>query len=296
MYNKEINMKHFELEEIARFAEGKVKDSEQETFIRHLAECGECFKAYTDTLKFIEEEDKKRFTLEFPNLEKIKTALHRFGQDIRTLVRNRRPVLVPVFAALVIVFLMVPYILNILHEKRIENAKIQQISMDIENIGTQGFAPTGNKPAAALRAGIFVEDLTLVVNAGGNENFKRKIAKMLGSQLKIFTGAENPLLRELENIEKKNLPGTVQRIQELLKHRSLTEFFGLGRFIENSLLLLLENKLPPQADIEKYLTIVREQDLPQGVLKNLEELKTVKNVEQGKKACIAIKNIFLELR
>jgi len=287
-------MKHFEHEEIARFAEGKVKDSEQETFIRHLAECGECFKAYTDTLKFIEEEYKKRFTLKFPNLEKIKTALHRFGQDMRTLVRNRRPVLVPVFAASIIVLLMVPYILNILHEKRIENAKIQQISMDIENIGAQGFAPSGNKPAAALRAGIFVEDLTLVVNAGGNEDLKTKITKMLGSQLKIFTGAENPLLRELENIEKKNLPGMAQRIQELLKHRSLTEFFGFGRFIENSLLLLFENKLPPQADIEKYFAIAREQDLPQGVLKNLEELKTTKSVDQSKKSCIAIKNIFLE--
>jgi len=166
--------------------------------------------------------------------------------------------------------------------------------MDIENIGTQGFAPSGNKPAAALRAGIFVEDLTLVVNAGGNENLKRKITKMLGSQLKIFTGAENSLLGELAAIEKKNLPRIVQRIQDLVKHRSLVELFGFGRFIENSLLLLFENKLPPQADIEKYLIIAREQDLPQGVLNNLEELKTVKNVEQGKKACIAIKNIFLE--
>ena len=68
-------MKHFEPEELARFVEGKVKNSEQETFIRHLAECGECFKAYSDTLKFIEEKYKKRFRLKFPNLEKIKMAI-----------------------------------------------------------------------------------------------------------------------------------------------------------------------------------------------------------------------------
>jgi hypothetical protein len=287
-------MKHFEPEELARFAEGKVKDSEQETFIRHLAECGECFKAYSDTLKFIEEEYKKRFTLKFPNLEKIKTALHRFWQDMRTWVRNRKPVLVPVFAALIIVFLMVPYVLNILHEKRITDTKIQQIGMDIENIGTQGFAPTGNKPAAALRTGIFVEDLTLVVNAGGNEDLKTKITKMLNSQLKIFADEENSLLRELADIEKKNLPGIVQRIPDLLGHQSLTQLFGFGRFIEHSLLLTFENKLPPKSDIEKYLTISREHSLPQGVIKNLEKLKTNKSAEQGKKYCIAIKNIFLE--
>ncbi len=287
-------MKHFEPEELARFVEGKVKDAEQETFIKHLAECGECFKAYTDTLKFIEEEYKKRFTLKFPNLEKIKMAIHRFWQDMRAWVRNRRPVLVPVFAASIIVLLIVPYFLNTLHEKRIENAKLLQIGLDIENIGTQGFAPTGNEPAAALRAGIFVEDLTLVVNAGGNEDLKRKITKMLGSQLKIFASQENPLPREPEDIEKKNLPGLVQRIRDLLKQRSLTELFGFGRFLEHSLLLTFEKKLPAPGDLEKYLTLAREQDLPQGVLKNLEELKTTKSVEQGKKYCIAIKNIFLE--
>lgn len=287
-------MKHFEPEELARFAEGKVKDSEQETFIRHLAECGECFKAYSDTLKFIEEEYKKKFTLKFPNLEKIKTALHHFWQGMRTLVRNRRPVLVPVFAALIIVLLMVPYFLNILHEKRIETVKIQQIGMDIENIGSRRFAPTGNKPTAALRAGLFVEDLTLMVNAGGNAGLKSKITKILNSQLKILIGKENPLLKELAAIEKKSLPGIVQRIPDLLGQRSLVQLFWFGRFIENSLLLTFENKLPPQADIEKYLTIAREHGLPQGVLRNLEKLKTVKNVEQGKKYCIAIKNIFLE--
>ena len=287
-------MKHFEPEELARFAEGKVKDSEQETFIRHLAECGECFKAYSDTLKFIEEEYKKRFTLKFPNLEKIKTALHRFWQDMRTLVRNRRPVLVPIFAALIIVLLIVPYFLNILHEKRIETAKIQQIGMDIENIGSRGFAPSGNKPAAALRAGIFVEDLALVVNSGGNAELKTKITKMLSSQLEILIGEENPLLKELAAIEKKNLPGIVQRIPDLLGNRSLAELFLFGRFIEHSLLLFFENKLPPQSDIEKFLAMAREHGLPRGVIKNLEKLKTTKSVEQGKNSCIAIKSIFLE--
>jgi hypothetical protein len=294
MYNKEIKMKHFNPEELARFAEGKVKDSEQETFIRHLAECGECFKAYSDTLKFIEEEYKKKFTLKFPNLEKIKTALHRFWKDMRTLVRNRRPVLVPVFAALIIVLLMVPLYLNILHEKKVETAKIQQIGMDIENIGSRGFAPSGNKPVAALRAGIFVEDLTLVVNASGNEDLKTKITKILGSQLEILIGKENPLLKELTVIEKKTLPGIVQRIPDLLGQRSYSELFSFGRFIEHSLLLFFENKLPPQSDIEKYLTIAREHGLPRGVLRNLEKLKATKNVEHGKKYCTAIKNIFLE--
>lgn len=287
-------MKHFKPEELARFAEGKVKDSEQETFIRHLAECGECFKAYSDTLKFIEEENKKRFTLKFPDLEKIKIVLHRFGQGMRTLVRNRRPVLLPVFAALIILLLIVPYFLNILHKKRIENSKIQQIVMDIENIEVQGFAPSGNKPVAAIRAGIFVEDLALVVHAGGNEDLKRKITKMLSSQLKMFANQENSLLRELAAIEKKNLPGIVQRIPDLLGRRSHVELFGFGRFIEHSLLLCFENKLPPPTDIEKYLVTAREHSLPPGVLKNLEKLKTIKSVEQGKTSCIAIKNIFLE--
>lgn len=287
-------MKHFELEELARFAEGKVKDSEQETFIRHLAECGECFKAYSDILKFVEEEYKKRYILKFPNLKKIKTALHRFWQDTRTLIRNRRPVLVPIFASLIIVLLIVPYFLNSLQKKRIENAKIQQIGIDIENIFSRGFAPSGNKQAAAVRMGIFVEDLALVVIAGGNDQLKTKITKILNSQLKIFTGEEDPLLRGLVDIKKNNFPGIVQRIPDRLGQQSLVQLFWFGRFIEHSLLLTFEKKLPLPVDIGKYLDIAREQDLPPGVLRNLEKLKNSNNVEQSKKSCIAIKNIFLE--
>lgn len=287
-------MKHFEPEELARFVEGKVKDSEQETFIRHLAECGECFKAYTDTLKFIEEEYKRRFTLKFPNLENIKIGLRRFGQDMRTLVRNRRPVLVPIFAALIIVLLIVPFFLKTLHENKIQTAKIKHIGMDYKNIGAHGFAPSRDKPTAALRAGIFVEDLTLVVNAGGNEELKTKITKSLSSQLKTLVGEENSLLRELVDIEKKNLPGIVQKITNLFERRSLIELFRFGRFTAHSRLLTVEEKLPPQDDIEKYLAIARKYDLPEGVLKNLGKIKINKSVEQSKKSCIAIKNIFLE--
>jgi hypothetical protein len=287
-------MKHFKPEEIARFAEGKIKESEQEFFLKHLAECEECFKAYSDTLKFIEEEYKNKYILKLPDFNEIKIVLHKFWQGIRNLVRLKGSVLVPTFAVLIIILLIGPFMLTEIHNRKIKNAQIQQISRDIEDNHTQVFAPPTYKPFAAVRIGIFIEDLTLVVNTGSNVNLKTKIQDRLNSQLKLFNGKENSLLKELADIEKNNLPVIVQCIPELLGQKSLVQLFRFGRFIERSLFLTIGKKMPLQQDIEKYLSIARKQGLPPGVIYNLEKLKNTKSADHGKKYCFAIKTLFME--
>jgi hypothetical protein len=287
-------MKHFKPEELARFAEGKIKESEQEYFLKHLAECEECFKAYSDTLKFIEEEYKNKYILKFPGFNEIKIVLHKFWQGIRNLVRLKRSVLVPTFAVFIIILLVGPFMLTEIHNRKIKNAQIQQISRDIEDNHTEVFAPPTYKPFAAVRIGIFIEDLTLVVNTGCNVNLKTKIQDRLNSQLKLFNGKGNSLLKELANIEKNNLPVIVQCIPEQLGQKSLVQLFRFGRFIERSLFLTIGKKIPEQQDIEKYLSIARKQGLPPGVIYNLEKLKNTKSVDHGKKYCFAIKTLFME--
>ena len=70
--------------------------------------------------------------------------------------------------------------------------------------------------------------------------------KILNSQLKILTGEENSLYRELADIP------------DLLGQQSLVQLFWFGRFIEHTLLLTFEKKLPLPGDIEKYLTMAKE--------------------------------------
>jgi hypothetical protein len=290
-------MKHLEDEDIARMIEGKISKKERETFLRHLSECNACFDVYTETLTFVEKERKKKTILQLP--EPVKVTGHLFLQGTRNLFKTRRPVLVPAFAALIIIVLIMPFLLKYVLHRGIENNKIGYIKnslMEIENRGVHAFSGSKGEIYAALRAGIFVEDLYLVVNADGNEELKTKIIKMLSRQLNTFGIQKSALSPELENVERKNVEAVVNRIRELIEKRSLADLFRFGRFVEHSILSTYENKIPKPEDIEKYGRTLRKYEgtLPRGVFRELKKLKPATGVEESKTICIAIKEILLE--
>lgn len=291
-------MKHLEDEDIGRMIEGTISKKERENFLKHLSECNTCFEVYTDTLKFEEKERKRPAILKLPIIEKIKISAHGLWQDIRTGFKNKRPVLVPAFAVLIITLLIGPFVLKELHDSRIEKAQIQQIVVDIENIGSQPFSPSRDEIYAAVCAGIFVEDLSLVVNAGGNEELKTKISKMLSDELKtIFKNESDPISRDLENVERKNFKTVVEGIRELIEKRSLSDLFRFGRFVEHSTLSFFESKTPKQKDIEKYRRIIQKykDQLPIGIFKKLKKLRATTRVEESKKIFLDIKEIILSI-
>jgi hypothetical protein len=291
-------MKHLEDEDIGRMIEGTISKRERENFLKHLSECSTCFDVYADTLKFMEKERKHSNGLKLPIIEKIKVTTQGLWQSMRDWLADRKPVLVPTFAVLVIILLIGPFVLRESHDRKIEKAQIQQIVMDIENMGNQAFSPSKDEIYAAVRAGIFVEDLTLVVNAGGHEELKTKISKMLSNELKaVCKNESNSLFQNLGNIEKKSLETVVPNIRGLIEKQSLSEPFWFGRFVENSTLSFFENKTPKQEDIEKYQRIIQKykDKLPLGIFKKLKKLKTTSGVEESKKIFIDIKEIILSL-
>jgi hypothetical protein len=290
-------MKHLEDEDIGKMVEGTISKKERENFLEHLSECSTCFEVYTDTLKFVRIKKKRPTILKLPIIEKIKIAAYGIWQGIRDWLANRKPVLVPAFAVLIIILLIGPFVLKELHYKRIENTKLEQIVVDIENMGIRAFSPAKDEIYAAVCAGILVEDLSLVVNAGGNEELKTKISKMLSSDLKIFSSESSPLFQELANIERKSLERVVQNIRERIEKRSLLELFRFGRFIEHSILSTFENKMSKQEDIAKHQRIVQKykDKLPRGIFKELKKLKITSGVEESKKIFLAIKEIILSL-
>lgn len=285
-------MKHLEDEDIARMIEGTVSKKERETFLQHLSECSACFNVYTETLKFVEGEKQRKV----PGIEKIKTAARRFRLAVGTIFTNKK--LVPAFAVSIIIVLIGTFVINYLHHREIENNKmvyIEKIVEEIENRDVHAFSGSKGEIYAALRAGIFVEDLSLVVNAGGKNGLKTKIIKMLSRQLNVFAGEKSSLFQELANIERKNVEAVVKRIRELIEKRSFDDLFRFGRFLEQSILSTYENKTTKQEDIEKYQRILQKYKgkLPLGVFKELKKFKTTTSAEESKTICIAIKEILL---
>ena len=292
-------MRHLEDEDIGRMIEGTISKKERENFLKHLSECSTCFEVYTDTLKYVEKERKRLSILKLPIIEKIGAALHGLWLGIRDWSANKKPVLVPAFIVLIIILLIVPFVLKELHNKRIENAKMQQIVMDIENMRIPTFSQTKDELYAALCAGIFVEDLTSVFNTGGNEELVTKICKILSYELRtIIKNQLDSIFRDLENIERKNLKSIIEDIEELIEKRSLSDPFGFGRFVELSILSSFENKLPSQNDIVKYERFLQKykHKLPRGIFKELKKLKITNGVEESKKIFLDIKEIILSLK
>jgi hypothetical protein len=286
-------MKHLEDEDIARMIEGTVNKKERETFLQHLSECSACFNIYTETLKFIEDEKQSKV----PWIEKIKAAGRHFRLALSTIFTNKR--LAPAFASLIIILLIGTFVINYLHHRTIENNKmvyIEKIVEEIEDRDIQAFSGLKGEIYAALRAGIFVEDLSLIINAGGKEELKTKIIKMLSRQLKKFTSEKSPLFQELETIKKKNVETVVKHIRELFESQSYYELFRFGRFVEQSILSTYENKTPKQEDIEKYQRILQkyENTLPRGIFREMKKLETTTDSEESKTINIAIKEILLE--
>ncbi len=281
-------MRHLEDEDIARLIDGTISKKERESFLKHLSECETCLSVYSETLEFIEEDEKK-----IPFTEKIKIPAQRFWQTIETIIPKK--VLIPVAAVLIIILLMAPFVLNELHQRRIINAQVGFIADSIEDMETHAFSTSKNEIYAAVRIGIFVEDLSLLVNTG-EEELKTKITKMLNGELKIFISEKSSFPQYLANIDRKNYETIVQNIRALIEKRSLSELLQFGCFVEHSILSTYENKTPNQEDIDKYQRIAQKYKgkLPIGVFKELKKLKPTIEKEKSKNICIAIKQIFIE--
>ena len=290
--------KHLEEEDIARFVDGNVNKNEREEFLKHFSECDACFKAYAETLKFVEEEEAKKkenYILGFPKVLKIK-----FGQIFGTF--SWRPAAAVVLVVLVIVFLLVPLVRKKGPDHEVMSAKIKYIEdsiMKMEDTENHAFSSSmdNNKVNAAVRAGFFIEDLHVLLQSNQKENLKTIIIAKCAKQLKIiFTDQANPPLTGLETINKQDFKGIVKKMREELEKQALFEPYQLGRFVERSILSGFEDKRPGKKEIEKYLVIAGKNNLPPGVVKDFERLKNTSDLIKNREICRDIKEVFLGTR
>ncbi|MCK5056636.1 MAG: hypothetical protein KAT34_08275 [Candidatus Aminicenantes bacterium] len=275
-------MVHLKEEQIASMAEGNVKGPEHERMLKHLAECETCFKAYTDTLKFVEE-------------ERIGSAWWRKFRLPELHFYFPKKVLLPAAAVLIVVLLAGAYILKELRQRGILNDQVQHltsISMQMENIGVQAFSGTKGKIMAAFRAGVFVEDLSLLIKVRGKEELTEKTRSRLIEELKILMIGSDAWFQEVAHIERKNYKSIIEHTEELLKPHPYFDLFQFGRFVEQSILATYENKRL-KMDIDKYQQLVRKYKLPPGVSKRLRKFHAILEIKKIREIYIAVKEIFL---
>ncbi|HLP61595.1 MAG TPA: hypothetical protein VK186_22330 [Candidatus Deferrimicrobium sp.] len=285
-------MEHLEDEDIARMIDGKISKRERECFLEHLSGCDMCLTIYNESLKFVEQENKKKFFLKMPNLGEIGD---RFWQPFKSIFANKR--LIPVYAVLLIGVILLPFLLLK------ENAQVKYIEESItamESRGVHSFTGSNNSIYAAVRAGIFKEELSLLVDYSGKKELKEKLAARLINELKVIFKAEaDSLLPDLVYLEEGTFESVVQRIRDMLKQRSLGEPFQFGGFVEQSILGTFENNVPRLGEVERYRHLIVQEykdKLPEGVLKELNKFTGITGtvgLKESKDIFRDIKEIFI---
>ena len=149
-------------------------------------------------------------------------------------------------------------------------------------MGSSAFSNSQGKVFTAVRIGIFVEDLSMLMKTDEKEELLLKIHRLLSREIKLLVEEKNSIFQELAHLDKKNFPAGVQRLRDVLEKHSLVEPFGLGRFLEHSIFAAYENKIPGLGEIEKYRQIAIKYKLPPGVYKRLSRLKTTTAAQESR--------------
>jgi hypothetical protein len=285
-------MKHIEIEDIGRLIDGSVSKREKKQFLEHMSECKTCLTLYNETLKFMGEDQKSRSLLKLPTFEEITNYIKHIFEAIFTVRKYRWAA-----ATLIIIVVMAAFLWHTSSsgsQGKIEQAQIQHIEKRLQNIEIQAFFPSRDKIYEAIRAGIFVEELSMLIQTDAPEELRIKAREILRAEINRLTGDKNSSVKEWSHPDQKNLDTMVRGIRELMEKYSLTELFLLGRFLEQSILSTFENKAPPQEDIERYQQIARAYKLPPGVFKRLQMIKKTSDLREIRNLFKEIEQVFFE--
>ncbi len=289
-------MAHLDAEDIARFVEGNIDKDERERFLKHFSQCRSCLKAYTETYKIVEEERNSKSILNFSIHEKILNT--DYGLVFSALFQKR--VVVPVLVIVMVVLLALPLVRKKTSDDARLTAKIQYIEegiKEMERAESYAFSQSKDKIKSAIRAGFFTEDLRVVLQSNRKEELKTRLLGMFADELRVIFENDVPTpLSESAAMEKKDFETIAGNIDRRLEKESLSEFYQLGRFLEGTILSTCENKRPDKTEIERYVLIAQKNNLPRGVIKDLERLMDTSGVTGNKEICRNIKEVFLNTR
>jgi tetratricopeptide (TPR) repeat protein len=280
-------MAHLEIEEIARFAEGNVNESEHERFLKHIAQCEKCRKAYSATLKFVEKERAKKKALKLPGFPKIE--IPRFLESFGTLLTKNR--LAAAIAAVVVIVIMVSFIFNMFPNRTIYKKQMVFIPKNNRGIGYKGFDAIYPLTVSAARAGFFVEDLFKILEGPDRGELENTLHLLKRELTNIFKEKDDRFSLDPQEIGKEDLETVVQAITEL-NNIPVSEVFQFGRFVERTIFNSFKKERADQEEVDKYLRSAEKNSLHRDVIKILKEVNSITDLYEYREAWISVRNAF----
>jgi hypothetical protein len=256
-------MTHLSEEDIARLIDGKVSEAERKRMLDHMADCDSCLSIYSETVRFLEEEGELREVVDLDE------------KGSGSIINMSRRAWIPVAAMILIAIIAYPFLKQILPSDSLSDAVIAHHEARLETIGSGSghqFADPNNKIYAAIRIGMWMEDLDGLTSDGKQKKNTGKYIDLLIQDLERFLPADNPLLKEVADLNEDNFRDAEVKVLLSMKNHDSGELYQLGRFIEKILLTAIDGELPVIEELQRFLNIAKKFELPQGVHRRLSQL------------------------
>lgn len=278
-------MTHLSEEDIARLIDSEVSKGERKRMLDHIADCRECRSIYSDTLKFMEEEGE------------LKEVVELNDTGAGNIISMRPRAWIPIAAAILLVVVAYPFLKQILPSNSLPDAVIAHHKERLETIGSGSghqLADPNNKIYAAIRIGMWMEDLEGLTRDGKQKESTSDYKHLLIQDLERFLPEDNPLLKEISDINMSNFRDVEVKVLLSMKNHNSGELYHLGRFIENILLTAVNGDVPVIEDLARYREIAVKFDLPQGVLRLLSEFTDAREPDEFEQIAGNIIYTFIE--
>jgi hypothetical protein len=273
-------------EDIARLIDNKVTPAEREEILDHIDECDECAAVFRNVLKFreIEEEREQRKSLVkiFPG----KNAWLPIAAGI-------------LLFAILTVFLLYKspketsgfYWANAPGSEALRH--IEENVSKFEEDSSYGFSPNLSIKTVSVRLGFFTEDLNRLAMAKENQ-VKERILRLLENTMNHWFKYEIRILGlDRNKIDREFVVEMDRQLENRLKANALDELYLFGRYIERSIFLCLEGRLPDKDPIKKLIRVSKSNNLASIIPGILEKIDDEKNPKQILKHLQAVREIFL---
>jgi hypothetical protein len=285
-------VKHLDEQEIAVLIEGRVGKEERARFLKHLAECETCFAVYSETLQYVEEEKKSKLSV-LPAIG----IRRRISQSAAAFVQSRPLRLAAV--SLMLILLVVWIGIKEHRQVKVEKAQLNHIEERfIENDnGVHAFSTSRNIAAAALKAGLMVETLSILIDIGDDKLTTEIIFRLKKILEILFEKKIDRYILESNLLDGNKLQTLIKQIKKQVETQHYRELFQLGRFIEKCINRSFYGKVPKPVEIKKYLEIAlkNESNIPIGVMRKMKQLRSTLDSEQIRMICEGMEDVLLSL-
>lgn len=286
---------HLKDEEIGRLIDGNLEKSEREEFLKHMSQCESCLSIYSQTLKFLEDDKKNSVEVKPPVFGE--SPLLNFWKAVQGIVSQKKYRFAGV--ALLILIIGIPLFIKLFSPASSENDRvlyIERVSDELFNRGICTFTGADNPYYSSVRAGIFVEDISVLINISDKKDLRKMLVDLLNKELIILGGEQSTLVRSADDLETHSYKPYLRNIKYFLEKCPEKDLFRFGGILERSILDIVNGSRNFKDDITRYISIFDQNykgKVPQGVLKDLKKLNSNVPVTRVKEILIGIKQVYI---